>query len=107
MHSTSVRQSPSFKSYPRVFYTYFYNHVRRLRLKKTIISIELSRSSNGYFEPLLIQIQMAVSEVKRPLHNRFIIKTTTVQIYNGYTVRNDHSTTDNGKSVRLDVTAVM
>jgi hypothetical protein len=39
-------------STPGVFYTNFYNHARRLRLKK-LLYIELSRSSNGYFKPLL------------------------------------------------------
>jgi hypothetical protein len=34
-----------------IFRTYFYNHARRLRLEKQLC-IELSRSSNGYFEPL-------------------------------------------------------
>jgi hypothetical protein len=37
---------------PGVFYTYFYNHAHRLRLEK-LLSIELSRSSNGFFKPLL------------------------------------------------------
>jgi hypothetical protein len=35
-----------------VFYTYFYNHAHRLGLEK-LLYIELSRSSNGYFKPLL------------------------------------------------------
>jgi hypothetical protein len=33
---------------PGVFYTYFYNHARRLRLEK-LLYLELSRSSNGFF----------------------------------------------------------
>ena len=37
---------------PRAFCTYFYNYARRLRLEK-LLWIELSRSSNGYFKPLL------------------------------------------------------
>jgi hypothetical protein len=35
-------------STPGVFYTYFYNHVHRLRLEK-LLYIELSIRSNGYF----------------------------------------------------------
>ena len=38
-------------STPGVFYKYFYNYARRLRLEK-LLYIELSRSSNGYFKPL-------------------------------------------------------
>jgi hypothetical protein len=37
---------------PQLFYTYFYNHAHRLRLEK-LLYIELSRSSNGFFKPLL------------------------------------------------------
>jgi hypothetical protein len=37
---------------PEVFYTYFYNHARRLRLEK-ILYLELSRSPNGFFKALL------------------------------------------------------
>jgi hypothetical protein len=37
---------------PGVFYTCSYNHARRLRLEK-LLYIELSRSSDGYFKPLL------------------------------------------------------
>jgi hypothetical protein len=37
---------------PGLFYTCFYNHARRLRLEK-LLYIELSRSSNGFFKPLL------------------------------------------------------
>jgi hypothetical protein len=47
-----IYQRLSFKLAPGVFYTYFYNHVRRLRLEK-LLYIELSRSPNGYFKPLL------------------------------------------------------
>jgi hypothetical protein len=50
-------------STPQLFYTYFYNHAHRLRLEK-LLCIELSRSSNGFFKPLLDRT--AVSEVKRP-----------------------------------------
>ena len=41
-----------FKFAPGVFYTYFYNHAHRLRLEK-LLYVELSRSSNGFFKPLL------------------------------------------------------
>jgi hypothetical protein len=34
-------------------YTYFYNNARRLRLEKLLHNTELSRSSSGYFKPLL------------------------------------------------------
>ena len=37
---------------PGVFYTYFYNHAHRLRLEK-LLHLEPSRSSNGFFKPLL------------------------------------------------------
>jgi hypothetical protein len=37
---------------PGVFYTYFYNHDRRLRLEK-LLYIEPSRSPTGFFKPLL------------------------------------------------------
>jgi hypothetical protein len=39
-------------STPQLFYTYFYNHAHRARLEK-LLYIELSRSSNGFFKPLL------------------------------------------------------
>jgi hypothetical protein len=39
-------------STPGVFYKCFYNHAHRLRLEK-LLWIELSRSSNGHFKPLL------------------------------------------------------
>jgi hypothetical protein len=35
-----------------VFYTCFYNHAHRLRLEK-LLHVELSRSPNGCFKPLL------------------------------------------------------
>jgi hypothetical protein len=45
--------SPLLSSWtPGVFYTYFYNHAHRLRLEK-LLYLELSRSPNGYFKPLL------------------------------------------------------
>jgi hypothetical protein len=39
-------------STPQLFYTYSYNHARRLRLEK-LLYLELSRSSNGFKKPLL------------------------------------------------------
>jgi hypothetical protein len=70
-------------SAPGVFFTYFYNHVHRLRLEK-LLYVELSRSSNGYFKPRLdpgggfaSETDAAVSEVKRPLHGRFGSETFT------------------------------
>jgi hypothetical protein len=39
---------------PQLFYTYFYNHAHRLRLEK-LLYLELPRSSNGFFKPLLDQ----------------------------------------------------
>jgi hypothetical protein len=63
--------SPLLSSWtPGVFYTYFYNHARRLRIEK-LLYLGLSRSSNNYFKPLLDPGGTAVSEVKRPLRNRF------------------------------------
>jgi hypothetical protein len=38
---------------PGFFCTYFYNHAHRLCLENYILHIELPRSSNGYFKPLL------------------------------------------------------
>jgi hypothetical protein len=65
-----------------VFYTCFYNHAHRLRLEK-LLYLELSRSSNGFFKCFWIQV--AVSEVKRPLRNRSEVK--RLQIYSGYMQR--------------------
>jgi hypothetical protein len=61
-----------------VFRAYFYDHVRRFRLEK-LPRVELPRSPNEYFKPLLdpgggLNFETAapaVSEVKRPLRNRF------------------------------------
>jgi hypothetical protein len=49
LHSHYTRAANFF---PEVFYTCFYNHAHRLRLEK-LLYIELSRSSNGCFKPLL------------------------------------------------------
>jgi hypothetical protein len=52
-------------STPQLFHTNFYNHAHRLRLEKPLC-LELSRSSNGFFKPLLdpdggFIIEMAVT----------------------------------------------
>jgi hypothetical protein len=61
--------SPRLSSWtPRVFHTYFYNHARRPRLEK-LLYLELSRSPNGFFNHFWIQV--AFSEAKGPLRNRF------------------------------------
>jgi hypothetical protein len=45
--------SPLLSSWtPGVFYTYSYNHAHRLRLEK-LLYLQLSRSPNGFFKPLL------------------------------------------------------
>jgi hypothetical protein len=63
---------------PQVFYTCSYNHAHRLRLEKLLLFyIELSKSSSGYFKPLLDpggrfffrNRRTAVSEAKRPYVN--------------------------------------
>jgi hypothetical protein len=41
---------------PGVFYTYFYNHARRLRLEK-LLCLKLSRSPNGFFKVPYFWIQ--------------------------------------------------
>jgi hypothetical protein len=54
--SQVASQSTGFNSSwaPGVFYTYFYNHAHRPRLEKLLyIELYSSRSSNGYFKPLL------------------------------------------------------
>jgi hypothetical protein len=90
----------SFEFAPGVFYTYFYNHARRLRLEK-LSYIELSRSSDRYFKPLLdpdggftslttarrfhfFNHRTAVSDGKRPLRNRSGSEAVIIQTYNGY-----------------------
>jgi hypothetical protein len=51
---------------PGVFCTCLYNHARRLRLEK-LLYLEISRSPNGFFNPLL----------ERPLRNLFGNETVT------------------------------
>jgi hypothetical protein len=48
---------------PKLLYTNFYNHVRRLRQEK-LLYLELSRSPNGFFYHFWIQV--AVSLLKPP-----------------------------------------
>ena len=87
-----------------MFYTYFYNHAHRLRLKK-LLYLVLSRSPNGFsgggftsetaarrFQKLNGRYE-TVSEVKR------------LQIYNDYIIFNGHSPTDTG--VRSGVTVTV
>jgi hypothetical protein len=44
IHASGRHSSPT----PGEYYTYFYNHARRLRLEK-LLYLELSRSPNGFF----------------------------------------------------------
>jgi hypothetical protein len=83
---------------PGVFYTYFYNHTRRLRLEK-LLYLELSRSPGGYFRPLLDPGGGFRSEtaVTKPFQKRNGYKFITV-------VCNGHSPTDT--SVRSGVRAM-
>jgi hypothetical protein len=54
-------QSPCVKGRGlEVFYTYFYNHARRLGLEK-ILYLEVSRSPNGFvFNNFLIQVAVSL-----------------------------------------------
>jgi hypothetical protein len=73
VHSSSHRHRPALAhiyvyvsdlgpfSTPQLFYTYFYNQAHRLRLEK-LLYLELSRSSNGFFKPLLDQDDGFTSE---------------------------------------------
>ena len=69
-----VYQCRSFKFAPGVFYTSFYNHAHRLRLEKLLYKsfLEVPTDMLNHF-----WIQVAVSEVKRPLRNRFGSETVT------------------------------
>jgi hypothetical protein len=56
--------------YPSLFYTYFYNHAHRLRLEKLLRYVKsLLGATTDFLNHFWIQV--AVSEVKRPLHGRF------------------------------------
>jgi hypothetical protein len=48
-------------STPRLFYTHFYNQAHRLRLEK-LLYLELSRSSNRIFKPILDPGDRFISE---------------------------------------------
>jgi hypothetical protein len=87
------------------------NHARRLRLEKLLyLHIELSRSSNGYFKPLLdpgggFNSENAARRFqKRNGRYETVSEVKRLQIYNGYIICNGHSPTDT--SVRSGV-AVM
>jgi hypothetical protein len=70
---------------PGVFYTYFYNHARCLRLQ-TLVSTEFSRSYSGF--RWLFRFwnrRMAVSEVKQPLRSR--VGSGTAKNYKGYNMQ--------------------
>ena len=61
-----------------MFYTYFYNHARRLRLEKYYIySFLEAPSPSGHFK-VLLDPGTAVSELKRPLRNRFGSETVLI-----------------------------
>jgi hypothetical protein len=67
---------------PQLFHTYFYNRAHRLRLEK-LLYLELSRSSNRFFKPLLDPGGRFASETaarrfqKWALRNRFISEAVT------------------------------
>jgi hypothetical protein len=89
---------PDEVSTPQLFYTHFYNHAHRLRLEK-LSHVELSRSSNGFFKPLLdpgngFGSETAVARAFRKWNG---------QNFNGH-VCNGHSPTD--ASVRSGVAAM-
>jgi hypothetical protein len=62
-------------STPQLFYAYFYNHARRLRLEK-LLYLELSRSPTGFLNHFWTQI--AVSLLKPP-NGGFRIETAGVR----------------------------
>ena len=72
-----------------IFYTYFYNHARRLRLEK-LFYVELSRSYNGNFKPLLDPGGVFTSETTARRFQKWNGRYVTVsevellQINNGY-----------------------
>ena len=80
-------------STPGVFYRYLYNHAHRPRLEK-LLYIELFRSSEvpaGILNHFWIQV--VVSELKRPLRNRFgseTVKNSQLKT----AICNGHSPTD-------------
>jgi hypothetical protein len=80
-------------STPGVFYTYFYNYARRLRLEK-LLYVELSRSSSRYFKPLLDPGNCFASETpirrfqKRNGRYVAVSEVKRLQIYSGYHICN-------------------
>jgi hypothetical protein len=84
-------------STPGVFCTYFYNHAHRLRLE-TLLYLELSRSSNGFFKPLLDPGGGFNSETAERRFQKW-----NGQKFNGY-IFNGHPSTD--ASVRSGVTVM-
>jgi hypothetical protein len=78
---THIYQSPG------VFCTCFYNLARRLRLEKLLLlHLELSRSSIGYFKPLLDPGGGFASETAENWNGRYVnfLEAKRLQIYNGY-----------------------
>jgi hypothetical protein len=77
---------------PGVFYTYSYNHARRLRLEK-VLYIGLPRISNGYFKPLLDPGGGFTSETAvrwfQKWNGRYVTvsEVRRLKIYNGYMQR--------------------
>ena len=76
---------------PGAFCTCFYDHARRLRLEKLLcVYIELSRSSSGYFKPLLdpdggFTSETAVRWIQKR-NGRYVTvsELKRLQIYNGH-----------------------
>jgi hypothetical protein len=64
-------------STPQLFYTYFYDHARRLRLKK-LLYIEIPRNPNGFINHFWIQIPVAVS-ILNPPQGGFRIETAVTR----------------------------
>jgi hypothetical protein len=90
---------------PKLFYTYFYNRAHRPRLEK-LLYLELSRSSNGFFKPLLDPDGRFASETAARRFRRGQYATVSeakrLQIY--YGICSGHSPTE--KSVRSGVTVM-
>jgi hypothetical protein len=63
-----------------VFYAYFYNHARRPRLEK-LLHLELSRSPNGFFKPLLTLLDPG-GRLRSRFGSEAAMVHGTVQIYN-------------------------
>jgi hypothetical protein len=65
-----------------MFYTYFYNHAHRLLLAK-LLYIELSRSFNRYFKPLLDPGGGFTSEAAARRFQKQNVRYVTVSEVNG------------------------